>query len=138
MLGAGRRVLVPCIAVEFVINERGGYVESVVSGDVPDGGLGFDPYENVPDGSRLLIDCRGIGEVGSPVPRWAAMTIGLELRGFKAAVVVRNRRHYDMFDEAFRTARVDRERQFSVFLDRTEAELWLRSDGVLASRLQSD
>ena len=133
----GRGLLLSA-AVEFVITERTGIYESVVSGDVPDGGLGFDPYESVPDGSRLLIDCCGIGQVGSPVPRWAAMTIGLELRGFKAAVVVRNRLHFDMFDEAFRIGRVDRERRFGVFLDRKEAELWLRSDGVLASRLRSE
>jgi hypothetical protein len=112
--------------VQFTVIQRDDYFECLVTGESPDEGLGYDPYADVPDGSRILVDARGVTVRNRPTDRWAAMLIGLELRECKVAVVTPDHLR-EIFEAAFKRAGVNRPMQFDLFAEPGEGLAWLKT-----------
>ena len=116
------------VRLEYQVIRHESHWEITVRGEVPDVLSGPDPYDQIPDGSRVLQDSRGFDGVNQPGERWIAGAKKAAERGLKVAIVVHRPVMFGLYRQALLTSMVDEEYQISVFVHRDEAFWWLMSE----------
>ena len=114
--------------MEFQVTRHETHWEIVVHGDVPDVIEGIDPYDEIPDGARVLQDSTGFRSAQRPTERWEEGAKKAVERGLKVAIVVHRALIFGLYRQALLHAMVDEEYQIAVFTYRDEALAWLLSE----------
>lgn len=113
------------MSLELTIERNAEFVELIWRGAVPDILPMPSPYDELPDGTRVLVDATRLDGADHPVWRWAGVVDRAAARGLKIAVVSPQGLIFGLFRHALLTAGVDQENTIALFHSRTEAVRWL-------------